>query len=102
MKKLFAVLLCSFVSVAVFSQSNDFYISGTVINKETNLPMQGASVFAENTTLGTATNSEGRFTLQLPNGGYDLVVTFTGYTTESKRITSSDTDNRNLHFEWQM
>ncbi len=99
MNKLFIVLLFSFFSAPVFSQSNNFYISGTVINKETNLPLQGASVFAENTTLGTATNSEGKFSLQLPAGGYDLVVTFTGYTTESKRITSSDADNRNMFFE---
>jgi hypothetical protein len=35
----------------------------------------------------------------LPNGGYDLVVTFTGYTTEVKRVSSSDTSNRNIIIE---
>ncbi len=99
MKKLLLILTCTCFSVLVFSQSNNFYISGTVINKETNQPLQGASVFAENTTIGTATNSEGKFSLQLPGGGYELVVTFTGYTTESRRITSSDADNRDLRFE---
>lgn len=98
MKKLL-IVLCSFISSFAFSQSDHFYISGTVINKETNLPLQGASVFAQNTTNGTATNSEGKFSLQLPAGGYDIVVTFTGYTTETKRISSSDADNRNLVFE---
>ena len=99
MSKLFVVLLCAFFSATGFSQSDNFYVSGTVINKETNLPLQGASVFAQNTTIGTATNSEGKFSLQLPAGGYDLVVTFTGYTTETKRITASDADNRNMVFE---
>ncbi len=69
------------------------------MNKETNQPLQGASVFAENTTIGTTTNAEGKFSLHLPAGGYDLVVTFTGFATESKRITSADADNRNLFFE---
>lgn len=99
MKKTFIVLLFTFFSTRGFSQSGNFYITGMVINKETNQPMQGASVFAENTTLGTSTNAEGKFSLQLPAGGYDLVVTFTGFTTESKRITSSDADNRNISFE---
>jgi len=102
MKKLLIVLLCSFIAVSSFSQSTNFYLSGTVINKETNQPLSGASVFAQNTTIGTVTNAEGKFSLQLPAGGYDLVVTFTGFATESKRVTSSDADNRDLHFELKL
>lgn len=99
MRNFFIVVLFSFLSIIGFSQSNDFYISGTVFNKESNQPLQGASVFAQNTTLGTTTNAEGKFSLQLPAGGYELVITFTGYTTESKRISSADAENRNLYFE---
>ncbi|MEO6489595.1 MAG: carboxypeptidase-like regulatory domain-containing protein [Ferruginibacter sp.] len=99
MKNAFILLAAIFISSASISQSNNFFITGQVMNKETNLPLQGASVFAENTTIGTTTNSEGKFSLHLPAGGYELVVTFTGFGTESKRITSSDADNRNLFFE---
>jgi len=99
MKKLFIVVLSFFLSTLIYAQTGNFYISGTVINKETNLPLQGASVFAQNTTIGTATNAEGKFSLQLPAGGYDLVVTFTGFNTESRRITSSDIENRTIQFE---
>ena len=99
MRKFLIVVLFSFLSNIGFSQSNDFYISGTVFNKESNQPLQGASVFAQNTTLGPTTNAEGKFSLQLPAGGYELVITFTGYTTESKRISSADAENRNLYFE---
>jgi hypothetical protein len=56
-------------------------------------------VFAENTTIGTATDAEGNFKLYLPNGGYTLVVTFTGFNTESKRINTSDANDNNLAFE---
>lgn len=68
------------------------------MNANTGAPMQGASVFAQNTTIGTATNEEGIFQLTLPNGGYDLIVTYTGFVTSSKRVTAADADNRNLIF----
>ncbi len=98
MKKTISFLLPVFISVSVFSQSN-YVISGKVIDAASKLPLQGASVFAENTTIGTATNTEGVFALQLPNGGYNLVVTFTGYQTETKRITTADADNNSIVIE---
>ena len=98
MKKSAFFLLVSLISFSAFSQNSYFYVSGIVINQENNQPMQGASVFAENTTIGTTTNAEGKFSLQLPAGGYDLIVSFTGYGTERRRITASDAENRNLAF----
>lgn len=95
MKNFIAFLLFSFISFAAYAQ-NFFSISGKIIDQDTKLPLQGASVFAENTTIGTATDAEGVFHLRLPNGGYSLAITFTGYQTETKRITSSDADNNNL------
>ena len=85
MKKIIPFLFFNLISIAVFSQAN-YTISGKIIDAATKLPLQGASVFAENTTIGTATNTEGFFRLQLPNGGYSIVVTFTGYQTETKKI----------------
>lgn len=91
------MIKASFVSLLLFisfSIQAQLVITGKVITKETGLPLQGASVFAENTTLGTATDAEGNYKLYLPNGGYDLVVTFTGYSTEQKRISSSDASEK--------
>ncbi len=90
MKKLFFILLAFLSTTFSFAQSNTFYITGTVINAETKAPMQGASVFAENTTFGTATDAEGKFTLQLPNGGYSLVVSFTGFNSWSQRVSNTE------------
>ncbi len=61
--------------------------------------MQAASVFAQNTTMGTASGSDGMFTIWLPNGGYDLVITFTGYETVSRRISTADAADRNMVIE---
>lgn len=99
MKKLCFLLIVLFVSLFVFAQQTSFLISGKVIDAASKNPLPAASVFAQNTSLGTATNSEGNFTLRLFNGGYDLVVTFTGYETVSKRISTADTDNSNIVIE---
>ena len=98
MKKIIASLYLFFGSYIVFSQSN-YPVGGKVIDAATKLPMQAASVFAENTTIGTATAADGTFHLQLPNGGYDLVVTFTGYQTETRRISSADAGNSDIVIE---
>jgi len=90
MKKLFFILLAFLSTSFSFAQSNSFYITGTVINAETKAPMQGASVFAENTTFGTATDADGKFTLQLPNGGYGIVVSFTGFNSWNQRVSNTE------------
>jgi len=98
MKKSILFLLAAFSTLAAFSQSG-YSISGKIIDQETKQPLQGASVFAENTTLGTATNENGYFSLSLPGGGYSIVVTFTGYQTETKRVTAGDAGNNDIVIE---
>lgn len=97
MKKLFFLSLLLFTTVITFSQQSILTITGKVVNAENKQPMQGASVFAESTTIGTATDADGNFTLKLPAGGYNIVVTFTGYNTQDKHI--GNTDRAEINFE---
>lgn len=97
MKKIYAFLAAAALSASAFSQTG-FLVSGKVIDSATNQPMVAASVFAENTTLGTVTEADGSFRLMLPNGGYNLVVTFTGYRTATRRISTGESENRDLQF----
>lgn len=96
MKKSFAFLAIFFLSAFAFAQSAYFKITGKVIDGATSNALQAASVFAQSTTIGTATDANGNFTLTLPNGGYDLVITFTGYETITRRITTADGDDKNI------
>ncbi|MEO6540204.1 MAG: carboxypeptidase-like regulatory domain-containing protein [Ferruginibacter sp.] len=98
MKKIITSLLFCIASLYVFSQSN-YSISGKVIDAATKQPLQAASVFAENTTLGTVTGTEGTFHLKLPGGGYSIVVTFTGYQTETRRVSAGDAGNNEMVIE---
>ena len=97
MKNIFLLLISFFFATTIFSQT--YTISGKVIDKNTRLPLYGASVFAQNTTFGVATDNEGNFKLKLPYGGYELIVTFTGYETENMRINSATADDKNLVIE---
>lgn len=103
MKKTALFLFAVCVSAAAIAQSSAYFkIKGKVIDANTKAPMQAASVFAQNTTMGTATNSEGHFTLWLPNGGYDLAITFAGYETSAKRITTADAADSNMVIEMKL
>lgn len=92
--KICLFLLSIFVSTIVFGQ---FTISGKVVDSTTKEPLFGASVFAQNTTSGTTTNREGEFSLSLKSGGYELIVSFTGY--QSREIRISNNDNNPLQID---
>jgi len=96
MIKFTCTVLFMLSTVCVIAQPASFLVSGKVLDAATSLPLQAASVFAQNTTMGTATNAAGDFVLRLPNGGYDLVFTFTGFETVTRRISTADTANNNF------
>ncbi|TAL51441.1 MAG: carboxypeptidase-like regulatory domain-containing protein, partial [Chitinophagaceae bacterium] len=77
-------------SCFALGQSN-FTVSGKVFDSASKEPLVSASVFCQNTTQGTATNKEGNFSLSLKPGGYDLIITYTGY--QSKLIRISQNEN---------
>lgn len=84
------ILIVAVLFFSAASAQATFSISGSVVSEATGLPMAAASVFAQNTTIGTATDNEGNFKLQLPVGGYDLIISYTGYRTDTRRITTAD------------
>ena len=68
-------LLCSII----FSQTTG-KISGTVTDKSNSSALPGANIYLENTSLGTASDERGRFTLiNIPPGKYVLKVDMIGY-----------------------
>ncbi len=98
MKKLLTVLLI-LIFQTCFSQSETFVTSGKVVDAEGKQPLSGTSVFCQNTTIGTITNNEGGFAIRLPKGGYDLVISYTGYETQSVHINSSNATNLTIELK---
>ena len=95
MKKLLLFFGSMIFSLLVLAQ---YRVSGTITDVKTGLPLTGASVFCQNTTIGTVTGPDGRFTLTVPEGGYDIVVSYSGYETQSARISRSMDNIGNLTF----
>ncbi|MFT3826554.1 MAG: carboxypeptidase-like regulatory domain-containing protein [Chitinophagaceae bacterium] len=87
MKNTLVLLLACCFTVSAFSQK-EFTVLGKVVDSATGLPLTGASAFCQNTTQGTITNDKGLFFLRLPNGGYDLVISYTGYQKYQQRISN--------------
>lgn len=70
------LLVLFLVSVCAFSQT----LSGKVIDKKTGAPVEDASVFIENSSVGTTTEKDGSFHLTLPeNLQSKIIVSAFGY-----------------------
>lgn len=69
-----------------FAQS---IISGKVLS-ENNQELEGASVYFNNTTIGTISKSDGTFKLKVNEGNYLLIVSFLGYKTRQIPIVISN------------
>ena len=76
-----------FSSILSFAQS---IITGQVLDAETKLPLEGASVFAQNTTKGVITDKEGNFKLYLNKGGYDVIFSYTGFVSKTVSIEANE------------
>ncbi|NWF50228.1 MAG: TonB-dependent receptor [Ignavibacteriaceae bacterium] len=84
-KRFFRTVYFSFIftitiSQLLFSQGQSGKLSGTVIDAQTNEPLPGVNVVLEGTTLGAATNFDGRFfILNIPPGIYNVTASMVGY-----------------------
>lgn len=97
MKKALFALFISLI--ALDSSAQQFSVLGRVIDSATKAPLAGASAFCPNTTYGSVSNAEGLFFLKLPAGGYDLVVSYTGYDRKVVRISDNQAAGDTLLFE---
>ena len=87
MKTTLKTLLLALLMISantVFAQSK---IKGTVIDGETNDPLPGANVLIEGTDIGTSTDFDGNFVLEVEPGSYNLIVSYMGYEKFSRKVS---------------
>src|SRR6478735_11876952 len=99
MRYLLAFLLTISAEIILAQSDNNFTIIGKITDGSNQQPLSKASVFCQNTTFGTLSDNEGTFKINLPNGGYDLVISYTGYETRTLHINQNGADNNNLVIE---
>ncbi|HWZ14599.1 MAG TPA: DUF4139 domain-containing protein [Mucilaginibacter sp.] len=73
--------------------SNQFYkitqVSGRVVAREDGQPLPGVSINVKGTSIGTQTNMNGEYSLQVPAGNPTLMFRFIGYEAQEKVVSSS-------------
>lgn len=79
MKKILILLTCLCTGF-IFLHAQERIITGTVISAEDGEPIIGASILVKNTTNGTITNLDGKYSLKV-NLPSTLVVSYIGMTT---------------------
>ncbi len=80
-----------FSSLQILAAQNSYSVSGKVTSE--NLPLPYANIILEGTTKGAITDENGEFIItNVKQGVYNIVVSFTGFTTLKKRIVVSNND----------
>jgi hypothetical protein len=82
-------LLLALVLVSINSQSQK-NLNGIVLDAEKNKPLQNVSVFLNTTSIGTTSNEQGIFSLSIPNGKYELIISSVGYETYIQSVNSKE------------
>ncbi len=89
MKKLALFLICIFIAGMQFANAQTKSISGTVTSREDGSSIPGVSVMVKGTTLGTVTNIDGVYNLNVPNDAKNLVFSFVGMKSLETQISGS-------------
>jgi TonB-linked SusC/RagA family outer membrane protein len=87
MKQLISTLC--FMLLAVTMTIAQRSITGTVTGSDGDA-LIGASVRVEGTSRGTVTDLNGRYTIEVPNGATTIVVSYTGFTSQSIVLGTSN------------
>ncbi len=104
MKPIFSILILLITSFSTFSQDKPTgSISGSVLDKNTQEVLIGATVSIEGTTIGASTDIEGNFSIKnIPIKAYNLKASYIGYKTIIRynvNITSGNANTINFELE---
>lgn len=75
-------------------------ITGTVRDKSTGEALPGASVYVQGTTLGTVTDIDGNYKLEISAGTATISASFVGYKNASQRVVVAK--GQSLTINWQL
>jgi TonB-linked SusC/RagA family outer membrane protein len=82
------LLTCFALAIALYSMAQERTITGEVTSTEDGSSLPGVNVIVKGTTIGTATDADGKFSLSIPSTGGFLVFSFIGL--EAKEIEIGD------------
>lgn len=90
MRKTILLKLALLLFVCVQAMAQNRTVTGSVVDKSSTEAIAGVNVVAKGTTVGTATDSNGKFSLSVPESSNTLIVSFVGYVTLELTIPPSN------------
>lgn len=88
LKKIVILWTIALLALPVFAQVK---VTGVVVSAEDGLPIIGATVLLKGkTSVGTATDLDGRFTMNVPSADSHLLVSYIGMNTKDVKVSTSE------------
>ncbi len=89
MKILLRLCILAVFNLSMVYSMAQVTVSGTVKDGSTNETLIGATVLVKGTALGTVTDIDGKYSIQVPSTPTTLVFSFIGYESVTKEVTSA-------------
>lgn len=88
--------------VAIVQQKNTRTLIGQVLDDELGEPIIGANILVQDVKSGVISDTDGRFSLQIPMKGAKIVVSYIGYKTQTIEVTDQGVLNVRLKSDSEM
>ncbi len=86
MAKIYKVLVMMLVLGSTLAFAQKFTISGVVTSSESGEKLLGANVYLQGTSVGAATDMDGKFSITADKGTYTLTCSYIGFETKQMEI----------------
>ncbi len=91
-----AALFCVVLQAHLSMAQNNFQVNGVVTDAGTGSTLPGVNILVKGTSIGTATDSKGSFTLSVPDPADTLVFSYIGYISKVVPVNGRHTVNVSL------
>jgi len=93
------LVLFFILNVSAITAYAQYVIKGTVTDATTNITLPGVSILLKGTSIGTTTDVNGKYSLEIPGRKSVLVYSYVGYKTKEIDITKSATVDASMEVE---
>ena len=88
-RKLLLMVALLFASIGIALAQSTITVTGKVVAESDGLPVAGAYVLVNGTTIGTITDGDGKFGIKaVPADAKEIIVTFLGMSTASAKVST--------------
>lgn len=96
MKNLLWVLIMLWIPIVSVNAQEKFTLSGVISEEKSNETLIGVNIIIPELQTGTTTNEYGFYSLTLPKGSYNIIISYLGFQTISETISLSEDISKNF------